>query len=139
MMAPGGTAMARATTALAALLLAVGAYGSTAAAPALPAGALTAIAKVHAAAKAKDFDALRALMDESEFTSSFGGEGGVDEAIALWREDPTLLMELARVTSQACALDEGYVECPRGAGTSYRAGFKLTDKGWRMQWFLAGD
>ena len=107
--------------------------------PAVPAAAAQVIARVHAAAAAKDFAALRALMDESEFTSSFGGNGGVDEAIALWREDPALLPKLAKVTGQPCELVEGDVECPAGADTGYRAGFKLTAKGWRMQWFLAGD
>jgi hypothetical protein len=109
------------------------------AAAGVPAAASEAIAKVHAAAAAKDLEALRALMDADEFTSSFGGDGGVDEALKLWREDPALLAELARVTAQRCALDEGYVECPAKAGTGYRAGFKLTAQGWRMQWFLAGD
>jgi len=108
-------------------------------APAVPAGALKAIAAVHAAAEAKDFDALRALMDESGFISSFGGEGGADEAIALWRQDPALLPQLARVTAQPCARVEDYVECPRGAEAGYRAGLKLNAGTWRMQWFLAGD
>jgi len=108
-------------------------------APAVPGGALKAIAAVHAAAEAKDFAALRALMDESEFTSSFGGDGGADEAIALWQQQPGLLSELARVTAQSCAQDGDYVECPRDAEAGYRAGFRLTAKGWRMQWFLAGD
>jgi hypothetical protein len=105
----------------------------------IPEGARASIAAVHAAAVAKDFNALRAQMDASGFVSSFGGEGSVDEALDLWRKDPELLAELARATAQACALEENYVECPAGAGTGYRAGFGLTDEGWRMQWFLAGD
>jgi len=122
------------------LALGLAASGQARSAPApVPAGALKAIAAVHAAATAKDLPALRALMDPSEFTSSFGGEGGVDEAIALWQQDPALLKELARVSAQPCAIEDEYVECPRGAGTGYRAGFKLTAQGWRMQWFLAGD
>jgi len=108
-------------------------------APAVPVDAVKAIAAVHAAAEAKDFAALRALMDESEFTSSFGGDGGADEAIALWQQQPGLLSELARVTAQTCARDGDYVECPRDAEAGYRAGFRLTAEGWRMQWFLAGD
>ena len=105
----------------------------------VPPAALEAIAAVHAAAAAKDFAALRALMDESEFTSSFGGEGGPHEAIALWRQEPALLGELASVTAQPCERVDDYVECPRDAETAYRAGFRLTAKGWRMQWFVAGD
>ena len=121
------------------LVLALAASGPAWSATAGPAGALKAVAQVHAAAEAKDFAALRALMDESEFTSSFGGEGGAEGAIALWQREPGLLSELARVTAQPCALDGDYVECPRDAGTGYRAGFRLTHQGWRMRWFVAGD
>ena len=108
-------------------------------ATAIPVGAQEAIAAVHAAAAAKDFSALRAQMDATGFVSSFGGDGTVDEALALWRKDPALLAKLAQVTGEACALVESYVECPADAGTGYRAGFGLTDDGWRMQWFLVGD
>jgi hypothetical protein len=31
------------------------------------------------------------------------------------------------------------IECPKNAGTSYRAGFKQTREGWRMIYFVAGD
>src|SRR5436190_9617254 len=117
---------------VAALVLILAPGSPVRSAPAVPAGALKAIAAVHAAADAKDFGALRALMVESEFTSSFGGDGGADEAIALWQQDPALLPQLARVTAQPCALVEDYVECPRDAEAGYRAGFRLTAKGWRM-------
>ena len=104
----------------------------------VPAEASRLIAKVHYAAAHRNIDALSRLM-AAEFTSSFGGDGGVPEALAAWKADPQLLRQLARVTAARCGMLEEYVQCPVNAGTNYRAGFKKTHSGWRMDYFVAGD
>lgn len=77
---------------------------------------------------------------DSNFRSSFGGDGGIEEALELWKKQPDYLKNLARVTSQNCVYLYGnYIECPREAGTGFRAGFKETNGRWRMEYFLAGD
>ena len=96
------------------------------------------IRQVHAASKRRDLMALKALMDD-EFISSFGGDGGIDEAIADWKKYPVKLGQLSRVTGMRCEVIADVVQCPRGAGAGYRAGFKQTKTGWRMVYFVAGD
>lgn len=99
------------------------------------------VARVHAAAVARDFAALERLMDPN-FISSFGGDGGIAEALASWREDPKQLETLAQVTQSAdeCeALSDATLECPANAGIGWRAGFSASPSGWRLIYFVAGD
>ena len=97
------------------------------------------IAKVRAAAVAKDTKALKLLM-ANDFVSSFGGDGGQAEALALWTSDPTHLHELAKATSGPCELQlPDYVQCPRKAGIGLRAGFKLMGNKWLFSSFVGGD
>lgn len=114
---------------------------AAAAEPPIPPGARRVIAQVHAAAARNDLDALRGLMTE-EFTWSFGAGADADpeQAIAAWRLDRAVIAELQRVTAEDCdRLSAQTIECPRGAGMSWRAGFTETPAGWRMAWFVAGD
>lgn len=112
--------------------------GAAAAGKPVPAEASRLIAKVHHAAAHRHIDALSRLM-AAEFTSSFGGDGGVPEALTAWKADPQLLRQLARVTTARCGMREEYVQCPVNAGVNYRAGFTKTPCGWRMAYFVAGD
>ncbi len=105
----------------------------------IPAEAKTVIQHVHKAAMMKDFASLRKLM-VSEFTWSFGGDGDANQALDAWKHDSRSLRELARVTGLRCsfrAVDT--IQCPPNAGYHYRAGFKKTEEGWRMEYFVAGD
>ncbi|MFD0930501.1 hypothetical protein ACFQ1T_12015 [Methylophilus glucosoxydans] len=105
----------------------------------IPIEAQALISKVHAAASKKDTDALKKLM-VTEFVWSFGGDGDAEQAIQAWKADPSLLKKLYRVTGRDCVkkVDQS-IECPKNAGTSYRAGFKQTSEGWRMIYFVAGE
>jgi len=105
----------------------------------IPREALDIIAHVRDAADRKDVATLRILM-APDFLWSFGGDRSAGQALAAWQEDPPAFARLHAVTSGPCApIGDGIIECPRNAGTSYRAGFQKTDKGWRMIYFIAGD
>lgn len=105
----------------------------------MPVAAPSVISKVHTAAKHKDFAALKSLM-VNEFIWSFGGDGDADHAISAWQADPTALKHLQQITHQPCVITpEHFIECPRNAGKGYRAGFKQTNVGWRMFYFVGGD
>ncbi|WP_233210998.1 hypothetical protein, partial [Pseudoxanthomonas sp. KAs_5_3] len=105
----------------------------------VPKAAATLVTSVHAAAVANDQKALKRLMAK-DFVSSFGGDGGPTEALALWASDPTHLQNLAKATSAPCELQSpDYVECPRDAGIGFRAGFKLVGSKWVFASFVAGD
>lgn len=105
----------------------------------VPKEAKDIVLKVHAAAGRKDAKALEPLM-VGDFVWSFGGDGDAKQALDAWKEDPAAFAKLYRVTGMPCVLVEGnIIECPKNAGLNYRAGFKLTDKGWRMIYFVAGD
>jgi hypothetical protein len=109
-------------------------------AKAIPTDARSVVGAVRAAAKAKDYVALRRLM-VSDFTWSFGGDGDAKQAIEAWRRDPGALKELYRVTGLQCSFRSSVndIQCPPNAGFHYRAGFTKTDSGWRMSYFVAGD
>ncbi|MDQ2820154.1 MAG: hypothetical protein M3Y65_07130 [Pseudomonadota bacterium] len=121
-----------------AIALSLIADGAVAADKPVPAEVGRLIAEVHNAAAHRHIDALSKLM-AAEFTSSFGGDGSVPEALAAWKSDPDMLRQLARVTAARCGMHEEYVQCPVNAGVNYRAGFKKTQSGWRMDYFVAGD
>lgn len=104
-----------------------------------PKSAARLVAAVHAAASSGAPETLRKFMTP-DFVSSFGGDGGPDEAIALWSQDRSYLKHLARSTAGQCQLQTAdYLECPRRAGIGYRAGFKLVDRNWVFASFVAGD
>ena len=98
-----------------------------------------AIRSVSEAAGRKDLGVLRGLMVE-EFTWSFGGDGSADQALAEWRSKPKLLSVLSAVTKGPCGpIGDGFIQCPRKAGTNYRAGFKAVDGHWKLIYFVTGD
>ena len=105
----------------------------------VPKEATGLIANVHAAAAARDRKALKRFM-ANDFVSSFGGDGGQAEALALSTSDPTYLQELAKATSGPCERQlPDYVQCPRKAGIGLRAGFKLVGSKWVFASFVGGD
>jgi len=106
---------------------------------AVPAAAVKVIYRVHQAAAVRDVSALEKLM-VPEFTWSFGGDADAKQALAAWKRRPMAFRKLREVTAKRCILQaDGSIECPRGAGTGYRAGFIQTAAGWRMAYFVAGD
>ena len=114
---------------------------AAAAEPPIPPPARQAIDQVHAAAARNDLAALRGLMTE-EFTWSFGAGADTDpdQAIAAWRQDTDAIAALERITAEDCdRVSEQTIECPRGAGMSWRAGFTESPDGWRLAYFVAGD
>jgi hypothetical protein len=76
-----------------------------------------------------------------DFTWSFGGDSSADQAIAEWKKDPNYMRQLGKITQAKCAYrkEDKYVECPARAGTSFRAGFKLSEGRWKMVYFVGGD
>ena len=105
----------------------------------VPKDATGLIANVYAAAAARDKNALKRVM-ATDFVSSFGGDGGQAEALALWTSNPTYLQELAKATSGPCERQlPDYVQCPRKAGIGLRAGFKLVGSKWVFSSFVGGD
>ena len=104
----------------------------------IPAPAAALIGKVHRAAAKRNFEVLKNSMAD-EFVWSFGGDGDTSQALEAWRADPSYLIQLRRVTSARCGVREDLVECPANAGVGYRAGFRKTEGGWRMVYFVAGD
>lgn len=121
---------------LVALTISIPAY---AAAEVPPSGALEVIARVSRAARQMDYAALRGDMIQ-EFTWSFGGDSSAEQAIAEWKKQPKYMRQLGRVTQAKCAYrKDKYVECPANAGTSFRAGFKLSEGQWKMVYFVGGD
>ncbi len=94
---------------------------------------------VEKAAQRADFKKLRSLMAK-EFTYDFGGDPSPDEAIEEWRRDRKYLRALARVLRMGChATDAQTVDCPGKGDTSFRAGFKKEEPGWRLKYFVQGD
>ena len=105
----------------------------------VPPGALEVIARVGRAASQTDYVALRADMIQ-DFTWSFGGDSSAEQAIAEWKKQPNHMRQLVKVTRAKCAYrKDGYVECPASAGTSFRAGFRLSEGQWKMVYFVSGD
>ena len=104
-----------------------------------PRAAANLVTAVHKAAASGNPAALRKFM-AADFISSFGGDGGPDEAVALWSRDKSALEHLAQSTAGQCELQSpDYLECPPDASTGYRAGFKLTHGKWVFFAFVAGD
>lgn len=93
------------------------------------------------AAQQRDYVRLRGLMLR-EFISGFVESGDADSAITTWKEQPTLLRELVRVLKKGCSISRksaDRVDCDGRGGMDHRAGFALTQEGWRMSYFVAGD
>lgn len=113
-----------------------------AAAP-MPAAVGHLIQTVHRAAVSRDFDQLRQTMT-ADFQWSFdAAEQTADRALRNFQDqtDTWTLPALAAATAnaQACGYVNDNVECPRDAGSGYRAGFARTTAGWRMIYFVAGE
>ena len=96
-------------------------------------------------------EALGELM-EGGFLLSYGGNGGIEDAIESFR-DPERLRLLSEITYAGCAPRQ-YVRddvvsywyiCPPAAADpdvvyfSYRAGFRYSDGRWIFDFFVAGD
>lgn len=104
----------------------------------IPKAAANTILTVQNAAATRNFGILKQTMVD-EFVWSFGGDGDANQALNAWRKERKYLRNLARVTASRCEWREDLIECPKNAGTGYRAGFKKTGDCWRMIYFVAGD
>ena len=120
-------------------LLVLSTLSNSALAAPFPKEAQFVISKVHVAASKKDTETLKKLM-VTDFVWSFGGDSDAEQAIQAWKSDTSLLKKLYRITGRDCVEKADHsIECPKNAGTSYRAGFKKTTEGWRMFYFVVGD
>lgn len=105
----------------------------------IPNEAAVIISKVNAAAQASDFESIQRRMT-TDFIWSFGGDDTATQAIEAWKANPDRLKRLTEATNQPCVLlTYNTVECPNNAGLGNRAGFKRTNNGWRMFYFVQGD
>lgn len=105
----------------------------------VPKEAQSVIHQVHNAAEKSDFSALSQVMVE-EFQWSFGSDRSRKQAIEAWQKDAEYLKNLRQITERKCgATGSKIVECPKNAGTDFRAGFQETKDGWRMIYFVVGD
>ena len=105
----------------------------------VPPEAARAIREVTAAAKKRDFAALRRSMID-KFKYSFGGDLDADQAIGRWKEEKRHLTEMVRVLGQPCGLwDYFHVVCPGNDDLGYRAGLRKTPEGWKLDFFVEGD
>jgi hypothetical protein len=112
----------------------------------------------RAALKRGDRAALRKMMS-NEFTSSFGGDGGVDEAFAFFDNSRNYedaggrpvngWQMLNKVLAKGVAHDRknvrdgkripSYIAPPNGQNAPCRAGFELMGGNWRWTYFVCGD
>lgn len=105
----------------------------------LPNEAEVVIARVHNAAEAGDFAALRPYM-ASDFIWRFSGDGDADAALAEFRSHPAVMSTIARLTLGPCGrVSPDVVQCPPKPGLDYRAGFRRDNGRWRMIYFLSGQ
>jgi hypothetical protein len=104
----------------------------------LPGDAPSVLARIHAAAKKKDTQALRPLMIPA-FEWSTGGEPSIDTALSLWSADPLQLSALVRVLEGGCEERETGVRivCPKreGGQQGYRAELRRVGANWRFAAF----
>lgn len=112
---------------------------------------VSTLVSVWTAIARKDPEALGDLM-EGGFTSSFGGDGTVEEGIESFR-DPERLRLLSEITYAGCAPTQHvrdevvyyYYICPPAAADPdvvyfyYRAGFRYFEGRWIFSFFVAGD
>ena len=132
------------------LLLAIASFLAISAAPnagKLPPETSAVIDRVRQAAERSDWAALRKSMVR-EFTWSFGGDRGADQAIEAWKNRPEYVRELSRVLGMGCRVDttrygDGAnaerIKCDGIGGLHFRAGFINTPEGWKLEYFVAGD
>jgi hypothetical protein len=110
----------------------------------IPAAAARAVAAVHAAAVARDFDALRAQLSPRT-AWSLGAPPDAEQALAMWRADSQVLGSLAEVLEAGCRLeDPARVTCPPAYSQQpgylgYRAGFEPIGGEWKLVFFVTGD
>lgn len=104
----------------------------------IPIAAKKQIDLVHNAAKRHDLYTLRSLMID-DFNWSFGGDLSASQAISDWQQHAHVVDFLAEATAGRCVFAKGIVECANKGSGSYRVGFKATEKGWLMIYFVAGD
>lgn len=102
--------------------------------------ARAALERAVAAARARDWPTLRAMMSE-EFKHSFGmGGDDPDVAIQTWKKDEAILDEMVRVIGLGCTQRGDSISCSGEGGTSYRAALTRDATGvWKLKWFIAGD
>jgi hypothetical protein len=101
----------------------------------IPAAAAVVIDHCRSALLAGNFAQVRGFMAD-DFVWSEGGAPGADEAIIVWRADPTLVSQVLAAFDQGCvtvAADK--VVCPgRGEG-GYQAQLVVVGGAWKLQRF----
>lgn len=106
---------------------------------ALPADVRAAIKATRAAAKSKDWHALRALM-VADFSWDFGGDADADAAIAEWKREPRYLSGLLMTIAKGCKMAGALlVDCPGRGDLSFRAGMVKQNGKWKWQYLVEGD
>jgi hypothetical protein len=105
----------------------------------VPKDAARVLRDVSAAAKKRNLAALRKLM-VSDFMYSPGTDADADRAIDFWKREKRFLPELVKVLGNGCASkDATHVACQGEGNLAFRAGFRRTDQGWRMEYFVEGE
>lgn len=108
---------------------------------ALPPDALAVVVDTLSAAKARDYQALAAVM-HSEFSWSLGAPPSAEQALIMWQADSSLLDRLVAVLEAGCAVEaaDRRIACPDGAALDgYRAVFENGAGGWKMTSFTRAD
>jgi hypothetical protein len=107
----------------------------------LPAAATLAIDRLRAALLAGELDAARAQVSD-DLVWALGAAPGAEQAMALWKADPSLVSALVRVIEAGCAVIEGSaaIECPAAPSPGdYRAVFRRAGEAWKLASFYAQD
>ncbi len=109
----------------------------------IPPGAGNTVGLVQRALAQRDYDTLRATL-APDVVWSFGGDPGVDAAMAGWQADPSALEAMGAVIRKGCRVDGPEVACPPEAAEG--AGYldwrlRLGQRGgvWKVVAFVAGD
>lgn len=107
-------------------------------------GVPPAAAKVLAALKdtlaARDYPALRPLLDDN-IIWSLGGGTGADVAVAMWQADPATFDAMNAAINVGCALEANHVACPAGAPKPGVYQLLLEERGatWKVTSFVKGE
>ncbi|RMH38795.1 MAG: hypothetical protein D6689_18675 [Deltaproteobacteria bacterium] len=99
---------------------------------AIPPAAAQRIHALREALRAGRFDAARAMVAD-DLVWSEGAAPGADQAVALWRADPTLVSRLVAALEAGCAGNDQQVACPAApAPGDIQATFALVGGRWKL-------
>jgi hypothetical protein len=105
----------------------------------IPTPAAVRVHALRAALRAGDFDAVRTFLIE-DFVWSAGGQPSADQALIMWRADPTIPSALVMALEGGCGTDGDEVACPAAAASgALRATFKRDGAEWKLASFVAAE